>query len=318
MQLPPKRIFKEYHSKKLDCATTINFLISIIENGKDNRLRIESLNYIKKINPQDKRIFKLLENIIISDTYWNLREVALNYLIEKFESKSYSLLRWLLDHEEDLECIIPILNSLAHLETIEAKKILKKEIKKIYKKDYIGNDNKGSTNRAFKKEIKKLLENNHLKDLNNEKLADIILNYKIIAGLKKKFFNVYYKLEEGLISVLDLSDIEFEVRGWKSEFNNSIESLDEIIGLRYLKSLKKLYLDNNQITDIKALVDLKMLSHLYLPKNRIDHEINITYLNKMAQNNLEFVDITGNRIANSLQVKNISKKLKIKYKQIFH
>ncbi|MBD3211043.1 MAG: leucine-rich repeat protein [Candidatus Lokiarchaeota archaeon] len=92
-----------------------------------------------------------------------------------------------------------------------------------------------------------------------------------------------------------MSDIEFEVRGWKAEFRNAIEDLSEITGLLNLQSLKHLDLSNNRIKDIKELASLKNLKYLFLANNQIEDEKNIKFLKGIK--NLAYLDISSNKIA---------------------
>ena len=109
---------------------------------------------------------------------------------------------------------------------------------------------------------------------------------------------------------LDLSDIEYEVRGWKSEFKNNIKDLSEIPGLTHLKSLKYLYLSNNQISIIKDLVNLPELTQLYLSNNEIADEINLEYISMLP--NLTHIDITGNELAKKVSCEDFKDNLHVK------
>jgi Leucine-rich repeat (LRR) protein len=60
--------------------------------------------------------------------------------------------------------------------------------------------------------------------------------------------------------------------------------------------LKKLDLSNNQIENVKGLVELKNLTHLVLSNNQISDVDNIKYLKQLSK--LQFLDLCGNRIVN--------------------
>ncbi|NVM46916.1 MAG: hypothetical protein HWN79_18575, partial [Candidatus Lokiarchaeota archaeon] len=50
MELSPQLVKKNYGNKVLDKFTTINQLISIIENSEDLQARIESIRILAQIN----------------------------------------------------------------------------------------------------------------------------------------------------------------------------------------------------------------------------------------------------------------------------
>jgi hypothetical protein len=166
------------------------------------------------------------------------------------------------------------------------------------------------SNKPFRKDLKKLFKTKKIEHVSQSDLFDIVMNFKIIAALKSKFYSVYYELENAKVIKLDLSDIEYEVRGWKSEFKNNIKNLSEIPGLTHLKSLKFLYLSNNQISIIKDLVNLPELTQLYLSNNKIADEINLKYIKMLP--NLTYLDITGNKLAKKVRCEDFKNNLHVK------
>ena len=146
----------------------------------------------------------------------------------------------------------------------------------------------------FRKQIKDFLKKKKLSELSNEFLGQIIINYKTILSIKNKFYSVYYELKNAKIIKLDLSDVEFEVRGWKAEFKNNIQSISEIPGLNNLKCLESLNLSNNLLSDIKGLEKLHNLSHLDFSNNKLDN-IESLYILKVMPS-LKHVKLNGNPV----------------------
>ncbi|MHA1343401.1 MAG: leucine-rich repeat domain-containing protein, partial [Promethearchaeota archaeon] len=293
MALTPQRIYKEFRKNNLDKNSTLNLLISLIENSNDLNLRLEAIRAIDKICIINNRLFKFLENLLISDSCWEIRNAATRCLKHFFinDEKCIPILKWALKYEKSFECIKIIIDFLVSINNQESKSVLINEINKILKKKYIIADKK-FTNKSFKKDLSQLFKIRKIEDFSHKELADIIINYKVITALKEKFYSVYYELENGLVTKLDLSDIEFEVRGWIPQFKNNITNLSEIIGLKNLKNLKYLYLANNQIESIKDLVELENLTHLYISNNKIKETKNINYIKEMAKRNLQFIDLS--------------------------
>jgi Leucine-rich repeat (LRR) protein len=206
-------------------------------------------------------------------------------------------MKWAILHEKDYNCLITVIKTLVELNTHESKKILLKEVKKIKDNKYL-DENKKIENRKFKKAIKELLADNKFKNLKHEFLADILINYLTISKLTNIFYSVYFELDTYFVTKLDLADVEYEVRGWKSDFKNNIKNVSEIIGLENLTHLTHLNLSNNQIKSIEDLIKLKNLTHLYVSNNQIKNIINLDYIKKIPH--LKYIDLAGNQISDYL------------------
>ncbi len=310
MELTPKKILEEFRKNNLSKSSAVELLTSLIESCDEEDIRLESFKNLEKIGFIDDKSFKLIENLLVSDSNWEIRKAAAQCITKKFQERALNPLEWAINYEQVYDCIVSIINALVQINSLESKLILIDEIKKFKKKKYLIRDSK-ITNKSFKKEIKKLLKDKDIEEFSHEELAEIILNYKTIVALKKKFFNVYYELKDARVVKLDLSDIEFEVRGWKSEFNNYIKNLNDIPGLTNLKHLTHLYLSNNQIKDIKELIQLPNLSYLHLSNNDLTAIENINYIKQMANQNLKYININGNEIANIINIRDFNPEIEI-------
>ena len=297
MSISPERIYREFRQDKLDLSSALSQLVSLVENVEAEGIRKRSLKYLEKIGHKNDEIFKLLENLLISDSSNVIRKIACRAIVTLFDKKALPIMKWTILHETDYDCSIEIIESLLKINNIIAKTILTKQIEHIIKNKLIL-ENKSFTNKSFRKDYLTLLRTREITDFSIQELADLLINYKTILALKEKFYSVYYELENALVVTLDLTDIEYEVRGWKAEFKNNVHALSEITGLRYLKNLKTLYLANNQIQDLKELVYLQNLTKLYLSNNRIDHIKNLDYLKQLK--NLSYVDLSDNTIARKI------------------
>ncbi len=159
--------------------------------------------------------------------------------------------------------------------------------------------------RKFQKTLTNSKKNDSFARFSVDHLIQVLINFFTIQTLVHKFYSVYFELNPDLclVSTLDLSDIEYEVRGWKSEFRNNITDLSEITGLQNLKQLKSLDLSNNSIEDLGLLKNLKSLTHLDIANNRVRDIKNLDTLEKLE--NLEFLDISGNIIAQYISDKKL-------------
>lgn len=307
MVLIPNKILEDYKNNNLNKHSAIKSLISLIENSDNDDIRVECLRNFEEIGIKGEEIFKFLENLLISDSSNDVRKVTAKLIQNNFLEKALSVMKWAITYETDCECLYYIINALKKIDNEESKSVLIEEVRKIKKLKYLLPDSNIS-NKPFKKDLKKLFKTRKIEQFSE--LADIIMNFKVIAALKKKFYSVYYELENAKVSKLDLSDIEYEVRGWKSEFKNNIHDLSEIPGLKYLKSLQYLYLSNNQIINLKDLIDLTEITHLYISNNKIADVINLQYIKTMP--NLTYIDISGNELTKKVSCDDFKEGLNVK------
>ncbi len=313
MELTPKKIYKEFQNNNLDKHTTVELLVSLIENSDEVEFRVESIEILEKIGISNNRIFEILENLFISDSNEKIRNASAKFIFNKFLDRALPLIKWAIQYESAYECIITIVKALVKVKNKESKSLLIDEIKKIKKEKYLDID-KRLDNKKYKKALKNLFKKRKIGFFTHKELAEIIINYKTIVALTKKFYSVYFELENALVVKLDLGDVEYEVRGWRADFKNNIREINEITGLEYLKNLKCLNLSNNQIKNVKDLTQLESLTYLYISKNQLKDIENLEYIKKMP--NLKYLDISENELAfeiNKWDFKNLEIILKKTY-----
>lgn len=311
MILTPKKIFEQLEGNQINKSTAFALLITIIENSENENTRIEAIRLLDEIGLYNDRLFYILENILISDLNEKMRNVAAKFIEKRFLNKALSPLKWAIKHETDYDCLITIYESLKQITSNESKITLFNEIKKIIKLKYL-NKERRIENKKFKRTLKKLVKEKKFDGLSNEDLSEILINYLTIYHLTKTYHNVFYKLDSinGLVKELDLSDdMEYEVKGTPWGWKNNIKSLSEIIGLQYLKNLKKIDLSNNQIENLKEIVNLENLTHLILTNNRISELHNLEYIKKLS--NLEYLDLRHNDIVKRINLNEFDKNIRV-------
>jgi Leucine-rich repeat (LRR) protein len=186
--------------------------------------------------------------------------------------------------------------------------VLIKELEKIGTLKYI-NKQKGIRNSKFRSDITFLLNSGIINNLNQKEIAEILVNFKTISILIEKYYSVGYELTNGLVTELDLSDIQYEVRGWKAEFKNNINRISEINGLHNLKNLKRLDLSNNRIKSLAGLENLRSINSLYLSNNQIGNPKELIHLKQL---NLDYLDLYGNDISTQIEKTEFNRNLKIR------
>jgi len=300
MEQTPKKIYKDFLNNNLDKNSAVDLLTSIIEHSDYEEKRIECVENIGKILSNEVKtneVFEFLENLVIADQNEKVRNSAITVLRENFLNKAFGVIKFAIKHESDYFCLVNLSETLAEIKNTDSKTILIKQIQRIKKEKYLDKDKKIG-NKKYKRALNNLLKLNKLESFSHKYLAEILINFKTISALIKRFYSVYFELKNILVAKLDLADVEYEVRGWKADYKNNIKSISEITGLKNLKYLTHLNLSNNQLSGIQDLSYLKNLTHLYLSNNLIQDIENLKYVKEMS--NLKYLDISNNRIADYL------------------
>ena len=288
----PKKIYEEFENKSLNKNSAIELLISLIENLDDNEVRLDSIKILdEKIGALDASVFKLCENLLVSDSNPLIRNAACLYIKNHFLFKALNPMKWAIQHEKNYDCIINIIKTLENVNNAESKTVLIAELKKLLKRKFM-DERKEYENIEFIISLKILFETRKVDDLTNYELAEILVNYKTIAVLINKFYTLKFEWENGLVIDLDLSKLGFID---KPQFASKLTDLSEVIGLKHLNHLKKLNLSNNRLTTIKDLAGMKYLTNLYLSGNELETHDNIEYLKKLPS--LKYLDISENNLA---------------------
>ncbi|MHA1478190.1 MAG: HEAT repeat domain-containing protein, partial [Promethearchaeota archaeon] len=182
MELSPKLIQKNYRNKKLDKFSAINQLISIIENSEDLQARIESINVLAQINANTESIFKLLENLLISDTHEIIRRTAAIVIEKIFLDIALEPLKWVFKHEESLRCLLTVSKILGKIDSIQSKNLLIDRIKRI-------------SNEKILENLNFLFDKREIESFSSFELSKIVENYFVIKDLEKKFGQISYRVK---------------------------------------------------------------------------------------------------------------------------
>ncbi len=119
-KLNPTIVFRQFQNGKIDKTSAINYLEAIIENGKDESQRLESIKLLGKIGLNSNGFFKFLESILVSDSNELLRASAVKIIIENFLEKAENLIKWTIEHENSMTCLLEIFKSLQVIKNNES------------------------------------------------------------------------------------------------------------------------------------------------------------------------------------------------------
>ena len=98
--LTPEKIQKEYSTGDLSKENAAELLISLIEGSDNTGIRVESIKALEKIKFHTEKIFKTLENYMISDENATIRASVANFIIRNFLEDGIPALRWVFKHEK--------------------------------------------------------------------------------------------------------------------------------------------------------------------------------------------------------------------------
>ncbi len=321
MVITPTKIYEDFKNNILDKHSAVDILISLIENSKNNNIRTESVGFIEKIGYNHDKIFRLFENLLISDSNKEVRIAAANAIYKNFLDKALSPMMYSILNESSLECLNIVKNSLTNIiktllerDDNFSKPILIKEIKKI-------------SNQKFNDNLYDLIKEGQIKEFSRNELAQVLIDYITISLLKKQFQKLNFELENGTVKKLDLRfryyNISSELISPSSpviipifkndgldtqsgsinplssctELHLSYNSLKELPNwIKSLSSLESLYLHGNYLTKlpdwIGSISSLKTIGLsrnklLSLPKSLLDLSL-LKYLG-LSNNNLKYV-----------------------------
>ncbi|MFX1323465.1 MAG: leucine-rich repeat domain-containing protein [Promethearchaeota archaeon] len=243
MELSPELIYEEYSKNILDKNAATKLLISLIENSENEKVRVSSINQLNHIGVTDKKAFKVMENLLISDSNDSIRNAAAIVLRDNYLEDSLEPMKWALNHEESLSCLdtvylslVKILNYYVMSSDPLTKAILLTELERI-------------NHNEFKIGFEILRETREGKQFSKTELANLLINYFTMVYLEKSFWRLKFKIEN-----CEIVELDFIFKG--------LSSIPE--ALKYLSSLKILILRYNQLTKlpnwIKKLDCLEVLN----------------------------------------------------------
>ena len=255
-QLNPDKIYRELLEKKISYKDALKLYEEILNKSDVEEFRAKTIKYLGSIESEREKIYKLLENSLISDDSAIIRCASAQILTEKFIDYDISPLLWAIDNETSVYFFKHILM------TLESKKfdntdIIKQRIliklSNHYNLDYNNSrfilDIDYLDYLRFKAEFDDFLTEFNLSDTEIQELIkeNSQLGFKGLSRIKK--------VEERQINALDLRNLE--------EIPNSICKLEKLKSLEISKSkLKKLPEDCK---------NLEALSNLVLTNNEIDY-----------------------------------------------
>ncbi|MFX1454565.1 MAG: leucine-rich repeat domain-containing protein [Promethearchaeota archaeon] len=274
MELTPERIYEDFTKNIIDKPSATKLLLSLIESSEREEVRIESIEKLNHIGVKNDEVYKILENLLISDSNETMRNRAAIVLRNNFLDKAFEPIKWAFTHEESPSCLattysalIEIITNLVNNPNSFSRSILLSEVKNIRRKE-------------FKLGFEALCEIDNVENITLKELGDIIVDFLTISLLEKSYWRLKFKIEKCRIVELDfifkgltkLPEPLQNLAHLKSLIlrYNQLTQLPDWIGK--LQSLNNLNINVNNLNELTPSIgDLVALKELYLWKNELNY-----------------------------------------------
>ena len=109
--LNPDKVYNDYVIKRKNKTETIGLLITLLEGTDDADIIINVLNIFDKLEVRSKQLFKILENLLISDENPLVRSAAARIIVKYFLKEVLSPIEWTIQHEESSAVLKTLIKS---------------------------------------------------------------------------------------------------------------------------------------------------------------------------------------------------------------
>lgn len=260
LKLTPEKIIFDYSKKLINKDLTITYLITLIEEINDDYDRIKSINLLKFLKFKDPKIYKILENSIISESNHLVRNTALKIIHDIYGIDSSEILNWSIENEKSpivIKSLYKILlkNSRVPSYQIMFNKLLER-LGEIYKID--------GTEVKFYLDIQALRNKLQIKNPLSFQQWQIREDKEI--GLR------HWSITDSVDDVIHhgaFCTIKKNHTVALNLYSNNLKLLPNSIGSLF--ELKYLYLENNKLITLpESIINLRNLKILDLSYNPID------------------------------------------------
>jgi len=135
-ELTPEEIYKMVHKHQLTKTVASELLISLLEASDNDQIRAKCILAFSKIAVKQQKLFRILENSIVSDKSALVRRAAVRVIFEDFPKRdNYLLLKFATTHETSVIVLKQLLDLFNRTEDPHFN-LFKKELKKRLEEAY--------------------------------------------------------------------------------------------------------------------------------------------------------------------------------------
>ncbi|MFX0004287.1 MAG: hypothetical protein ACFFAA_10280 [Promethearchaeota archaeon] len=282
--LNPEKIQEDLSTGSLTKENAAELLISLIEGSDNVEIRVKSIETLQKLKIQNAKIFKILENLLISDENAIVRASVAKHLIQNYLENSLSALRWVIKHEKSPFVIILLFNYTDKF--VSPQTLIKQDLVK-WNEEFASKIGIVPEESRFFLDLEVLFakglknyEINPLSYKNFETLSDIkngepwlIIKDQHVETLNFNYFNwKFIKRNIDIINSLSkLQDLDFYLCSLRKYSHTGIELSTIPKSISSLTCLKKLILRRNGLKSLPfSMKKLTFLKELDLSYNKFE------------------------------------------------
>jgi len=132
----PEGICYKVANNQLTKNTATELLISLLEESDGDETRANCIDVFSKLGLKTQKIFRIIENCLVSDTSSLVRRAAIRVLVQDFPKKdNYLVLKWAIDHENAVIVVKQLLDLFNNIDDPHFnlfKKDLLKKLEDVY------------------------------------------------------------------------------------------------------------------------------------------------------------------------------------------
>ena len=258
-----KKIYNSVINNNINKDTAVEMLLSLIEGSDSVKIRIECIDVFGKIANKSLKVFKILENYLLSDENPLVRAAAAKSIIYNYPKIGFNSLLWTIEHDNSSFILKTLYEELENSDKEDFDILiikLKEKLKTIYG--------------IVPKECKFLLDLDVQVNFFNPNFFNIYLSNSITGVISGNYMMCATK--NGHVKALNLSNWEIskipDSIGNLIELNhlilkdNKLKNIPESIS--FLKNLETLELGNCQISSLPdSFGNLKKLKKITIERN---------------------------------------------------
>ena len=123
-KLNPFGIFRKFERREVDKLSALYYLKSILEHTEDITLKLDTIEVISIIKPDNQEFFNFLEYLLITEKNYQVRGLIAKVLIENYPKIAFEPIKWILKREKNNLCIELITNAILKSKNTPLKSLL--------------------------------------------------------------------------------------------------------------------------------------------------------------------------------------------------